>query len=123
MSADADRLREAFASRQLDRLIGLMDADVTWRGLPVLGEPLALCHNRDEVREVMAYAIEEGTDGRPIIISEVGDSVVIDPRVEAAPAVDLHQVVTFRGGRIVLIQDYPDRASALAAIQPSPVLS
>jgi hypothetical protein len=39
MSADADRLREAFASRQLDRLIDLIDADVTRRGLQQPGQP------------------------------------------------------------------------------------
>jgi ketosteroid isomerase-like protein len=97
MSGDADRLREAFASRQLDQLIDLMDSDVTWRGLQGPGEPLPLCHDRNEVREVMAQAMTDGRDGRPVI--------------------------TFRAGRIVLIQDYPDRASALAAIEPSTVPS
>jgi hypothetical protein len=116
MSADADRLREAFAARQLDQLIDLMDADVTWRGLQPPGEPIPLCHDRDEVRDVMAHAMAKGTDGRPIILAEAGDSVVVDPRVEPPPPVDLHQVITFRAGRIVLIQDFPDRASALAAI-------
>jgi len=122
MSADADRLREAFASHQLDRLIGLMDADVTWRGIQPPGEPVPHCHDRDEVRGVMEHAMAEGTDGRPIIVAEAGDSVVVDPRVEPPPPVDLHQVITFRAGRIVLIQDYPDRASAMAAIRP-PVAS
>lgn len=93
-----------------------MDADVLWRGIHQPGEPVPHCHDRDEVREVMAHALAEGTDGRPIILDEAGDSVVVDPRVEPPPAVDLHQVITFRAGRIVLIQDYPDRASAIAAI-------
>ena len=122
MSADADRLRAAFASRELDRLIGLMDADVTWRGIQPPGELAPTCHDRDEVREVMTHAMERGADGRPIILAQAGDSVVVDPRVDPPPPVDLHQVITFRGGRIVLIQDYPDRASAMAAIQP-PVAS
>src|SRR5438034_7516812 len=51
MSRDSDRLRDAFASRQLDRLIDLMDPDVTWRGIRVPGEETPICHNRDEVRE------------------------------------------------------------------------
>jgi ketosteroid isomerase-like protein len=118
MSAVADRLREVFASRQLDQLIGLMDADVTWRGIRPQGESAPLCHDRDEVREVMANAMANGIDGRPIILAETGDSVVVDPRVEPPPGVDLHQVITFRAGRIVLIQDYPDRLSAMAAIRP-----
>ena len=118
MSANADRLREVFASRQLDQLIGLMDADVTWRGIQPPGEPTRLCHDRSEVREVMAKAIANGKDGGPIILAEAGDSVVVDPRVEPPPGVELHQVITLRAGRIVLIQDYPDRPSAMAAIQP-----
>jgi ketosteroid isomerase-like protein len=44
--------------------------------------------------------------------------VVVDPRVEPALAFPLHQGLTFRGGRIVLIQDYPDRATALADLIP-----
>jgi ketosteroid isomerase-like protein len=123
MSGDADRLGEAFASRQLDQLIDLMDSDVTWRGLQGPGEPFPLCHDRNEVREVMAQAMTDGRDGRPVILAEAGDSVVIDPRAQPPPPVDLHQVITFRAGRIVLIQDYPDRASALAAIEPSTVPS
>jgi hypothetical protein len=118
MSDDAERLREAFASRQLDRLISLMDAGVTWRGLDQPNEPVPHCHDRDEVREVMTEAIGRGVDGRPIIIAEDDDSVVIDPRLEPPSPVELHQVITFRGGRIVLMQDFPDRASALAAIKP-----
>jgi ketosteroid isomerase-like protein len=116
MSGDADRLRDAFAARQLDRLIDLMDPEVTWRGLRVPGEPVAICHDRDEVRDVMANALAHGRDGRPIILAEAGDSVVVDPRAEPPTSVDLHQVITFRAGRIVLIQDVADRASAMAAI-------
>jgi ketosteroid isomerase-like protein len=93
-----------------------MDEGVTWRGISVPGEPAPHCHNRDEDREVMARARANGVDGRPIILGEAGDSVVVDPRVEPPREVELHQVFTFRGGRIVLLQDYPDRKSAMAAI-------
>jgi len=117
MSTDADRLREAFASRQLDRLIDLMDVAVTWRGIPQRGDPAPHCHDRGEVRDVMANALAQGLDGHPVILAEAGDSVVIDPRAIPPPQVDLHQVITFRAGRVVLIQDYPDRASAMASIE------
>ncbi len=65
----------------------------------------------------MARAIERGVDGRPLVVAESGDSIVIDPQA-SPPATELHQVFTFRGGRVVLIQDYADRASAMAAIAP-----
>jgi hypothetical protein len=70
----------------------------------------------------MVRAIERGVDGRPLIIGESGDSVVIDPQASPASAAQLHQILTFRGGRIVLMQDYPDRNSAMAAIAPVPIL-
>ncbi len=50
------------------------------------------------------------------MLAEVGDSAVIDPRREPPGPFELHQVFTFRGRRVVLIQDYPDRASALADV-------
>jgi hypothetical protein len=50
------------------------------------------------------------------VIAEVGDTVVVDPRTEPPRPFALHQGFTFRGGRVVLIQDYADRASALAAV-------
>jgi ketosteroid isomerase-like protein len=116
MSDNADRLRDAFESRQLDRLIDMMDAGVTWRGIAQPGDEVPICRDRDEVREVMAQAIARGRDGRPVIIAEAGDSLVVDPRAEPPGPVELHQVVTFRGGRIVLMQDFPNRSSALGAI-------
>jgi ketosteroid isomerase-like protein len=118
MSENIDRLREAFATHELDRLISLMDVDVTWRGIQQPGEPVPLCQDRAEVREVMGRALAARRDGRPIIVAEAGDSVVVDPRAQPPPPVDLHQVITFRGGRIALIQDFPDLASATAAITP-----
>lgn len=51
------------------------------------------------------------------MLVEAGNSVVVDPRPEPPLAFPLHQPLTFRGGRVVLIQDYPDRASALAALE------
>lgn len=58
--------------------------------------------------------LASGMSGRPVVIAEEGDSVVVDPRFEPSLPLPLHQAFTFRGGRVVLIQDYPDRASALA---------
>ena len=117
MDGNADRLRAAFASRSLDRLIELMDPEVTWRGIRKPGKPVPHCDDRDEVRATMTNAMERGVDGAPVILAEAGDSVVIDPGVKPSRRRQLHQVVTFRAGRIVLMQDYPNRKSAMAAIQ------
>jgi len=112
----ADRLRAAFDSRDLDTLIGLLDNDVLWRGLRQPDGEVPLCRNRGEVREVLANFLARGGTGDPLIIGEVGDSIVVDPRPDPPRPFELHQVFTFRGSRIALMQDYPDRASALEAV-------
>ena len=58
--------------------------------------------------------LAQGRTGYPLILAEAGDSVVVDPQSEPAVPLPLHHGFTFRGGRVVLIQDYPDRDSALA---------
>ncbi len=124
-------LAAAFDSRDLERLVELLDVRVTWRGLPQQdgydseqehghdddhdhGPPL--CTDRDQVRGVFEAFLVTGGTGFPIVIAEVGDTVIVDPRTEPPRPFPLHQAFTFRGDRVVLIQDYADRASALAAI-------
>ena len=134
MAAHGQELREAFDSRDVERVIGLMDERVLWRGLPIEAPDLdaeddhddpndhdhhhdvPLCVNRDEVRGVFEQALADGFTGAPEILAEVGDSVVVDPQAGPLGAPGLHQVFTFRGDRVVLIQDYPDRSSALADV-------
>ena len=128
MATHGEELREAFESRDLERVIGLMDERVLWRGLPIeASDPdtaddhddhdhhhgVPLCVNRDEVRGVFEQALADGFSGAPEILAEVGDSVVVDPQAGPVASPGLHQVFTFRGDRVVLIQDYPDRSSAL----------
>ena len=96
-----------------------MDPQVTWRGVLLPGQHVPMCHDRREVRRVMAHAIEQGRDGHPQVVGESGDSVVVDPRPHPRSTSHLHQVYTFRGGRIALIQDYSDRASAMAILRTS----
>ena len=96
-----------------------MDPEVTWRGVHRPGQDVPMCHNRREVRRVMVRAMASGRDGHPRIVGESGDSVVVDPRPHPRSTRHLHQVFTFRGGRIALIQDYPDRASAMAILRTS----
>ncbi len=139
MPMNAERLSAAFESRDLDALIGLLDERVIWRGLPTDEDEIShdhldddthhdghahelahapMCTTRQEVRDVLERFLASGSSGRPVIIAEEGDSVLVDPRSEPPLPLPLHQAFTFRGGRIVLIQDYPDRASALADLIP-----
>lgn len=113
-----DRLRAAFESRDLEQLLALMDENVLWRGLQQPDDETPICRNRAEVRAILQRFLARGDTARPEILGAVGDSVVVDPRPDppAPLSTTLHQVYTFRGERIVLIQDYPDRASALASV-------
>jgi ketosteroid isomerase-like protein len=116
MTPTTDRLREAFEHEDLDAFVAALDPDVVWRGI---GEPGAapLCSNREEVRRVFKDQRAQGRRGRPEIVAESGDRIVVAPHAEAPPEgfEELHHVYTIRYGRIVEIQDYPSRASALAA--------
>lgn len=58
--------------------------------------------------------LAQGRTGHPVILAEAGESVIVGPRSEPALPIPMHQAFTFRGGRVVLIQDDPDRDSALA---------
>ena len=127
MPSNGEALAAAFDSRDLERLIGLLDDRVIWRGLPNNdhenqehdtgedhdhGPPM--CTDRDQVREVFEGFLASGSTGHPVVLAELGDTIVVDPRPEPQLPFPLHQAFTFRGGRAVLIQDYPDRATALA---------
>ena len=126
MPTNAERLRAAFDASDLEQLVGLLDERVIWRGLPTDDHEHAdedhehdhddapICRSRDEVRSVFEGVLAEGRTGHPVILAEVGDSVVVDPRPEPVLPFPLHQAFTFRGGLVVLIQDYPDGDSALA---------
>lgn len=107
-------LRHALAARDLETLLEALDPGVVWQGI----DPSAVCRSREEVRQVYEAHLAAGRTGRPEIVADAGDRVVIDPRpeppVEGIP--ELHHVFTIRDGRVVRMEDYPDRTSALAAV-------
>jgi haloalkane dehalogenase len=104
-------LAEVLARRDLPGFVELLDPDVVWQGIA----PDAVCRNRDEVRELLERYLASGRAAAPEIVVETGDAVVVDPHAEAAVP-ELHHVYTLRDGRIVRMQDFPDRSSALAAV-------
>jgi hypothetical protein len=140
ISTNSERLGAAFESRDLEQLVALLDERVVWRGLPGFDygrdadagvvaeehhdehydedghdhEHVPLCTSRQEVHAILEGFLTAGSTGQPMVLAAAGDSMVVDPRVEPSLPFPLHQGYTFRGGRIVLIQDYPDRATALA---------
>ena len=131
MPTHAETLTAAFDSHDLGRLVDPLDERVIWRGIDGdddeedphhdaeeeghhHGPPM--CTDRDQVRDAFEGFLAGGATGHPVVLAEVGDTVVVDPRPEPALPFPLHQSFTFRGDRVVLIQDYPNRASALVDI-------
>ena len=116
--AERQALVDAFERRDLEALLGLMDTNVVWRGVETPDQPTPICHNRAEVRAVFESHLAAGRSGRPEIVAETGDSVVVDPHPE--PPVEgmegLHHVYTFRQGRIVTMQDYLGRDGTLDSL-------
>jgi hypothetical protein len=130
MPTNAASLTTAFESRKVERMIDLLDERVVWRGLaggghdPDMDHDDAgdhdhgppICTDRDQVRDVFERFLAGGGAGHPVVLAEVGDTVVVDPRPDPPQPYPLHQAFTFLLDRVVLIQDYPDRASALRDI-------
>ena len=117
MTPTTDRLREAFEREDLDAFVAALDPDVVWRRIEKPGVATLLCSNREDVRRVFKDQRAQGRRGRPEIVAESGDRIVVAPHAESPPAglEELHHVYTIRYGRIVEIQDYPSLASALEA--------
>jgi hypothetical protein len=131
VTSNAQTLQAAFSSGQLARLVSIMDPWIVWRGVPGPGDPdanelehIPICRSREEVRGTMQDFIDQGGDAEPIILAEQGDSVLVELRARTGltdhdlGAPPQFQVFTFRGATIALIQDYPDRETALAALLP-----
>ncbi|MGH2489737.1 MAG: hypothetical protein ACRDFR_09005 [Candidatus Limnocylindria bacterium] len=79
-----------------------------------------MCTDRDEVRAVLERFLPSGRTGYPVVLAEAGDSVVVDPRPEPPLQFPLHQEPSgFAATESFFIQDYPDRASALADVAPA----
>jgi ketosteroid isomerase-like protein len=109
-------VRDAIERGDFKDFLGAMDPHVVWRAV---GEEEPGCRNRDEVRSVFEDWMEQGFSGRPEIVVESDDRIVVDPHVDPPPPdhPGLHHVFTLRDGLIAEIQDYPDRASALGAVE------
>ena len=106
-------VRDAIERGNLNDFLAVLDPAVVWRG--TRGE---LCRNRDEVRSVFEGWLARGYSGRPEVVAESDDRIVVDPHVEPPyeHAPELHHVFVVEDGRIVEMRDYPSRAAALEAV-------
>jgi ketosteroid isomerase-like protein len=105
-------VREAIAQGDLTAFESVLAPDIVWVGL----WPGQICRNRDEVLEMLKAAQAGGIAPSPEIVRDDGDRFVVDPHL---PVDERHQVFVLRDDGVVSeVRAYPDRAAALAAMEP-----
>ena len=115
--AVADRLRAAFASRDVAAFGALLDPNVRWGGAEETPET---CHTRAEVLNRFADMLSSGVEAEVIEATPGHDAVLLGLRVRrpvgggAAREHRVYQVMRLRRGLIADIRGYPDRAAAAA---------
>jgi hypothetical protein len=104
-------VKEAIERRSLDDFAELLTPDVVWVGL----WPGELCRNRDDVLEMFARMRERELQIQPSIVSERDDTLVVDPHLDGR-----HHVLVLADALVSEVRVYPDRSSALAAVEERP---
>ena len=105
-------VKEAIERRSLDDFAETLTPDVVWVGL----WPGELCRNRDDVLEMFARMRERELDIRPTVVLEREDALVIDPGLDGRH----HALVVTEEGLVSEVRVYPDRRSAVAAVEERP---
>jgi ketosteroid isomerase-like protein len=110
-------VREAIERGDVESFGELLDPGVVWVGVL----PGQLCRNRDDVLAMFRRATENGLRASPEILVEAEGALVVDPHLDPPAELNphLHQVIVVHDDRVVEVRDYPDRASALAAVRAS----
>ena len=104
-------VREAIAQGDLTAFEEVLAPDIVWVGL----WPGQLCRNCAEVLEMLKAAQAGGIAPSPEIVRDEGDRFVVDPHL---PIDDRHQIFVLDGDVVSEVRAYPDRAAALAAMEP-----
>ena len=113
----ARQVRIALAAEDLSAFTGLLDPDVTW-GAPGARNPA--CKNRNQVLAWYQRGREAGVRGSVFNVEVLGDRLLVSMSVQGTDdaqarggAALRYQVLTVRGGRIVEIVGFDDKAEAL----------
>ncbi len=104
-------VREAIEQGDLTAFEEVLAPDIVWVGL----WPGEVCRNREQVVQMLQTAQENGLVARPEIVRDEGDRFVVDPHLHIDGR---HQVFVLREGVVSEVRAYPDRAAALAAMEP-----
>jgi hypothetical protein len=104
-------VRDAIQGVDLDAFMATLTPDVVWVGL----WPGQLCRNRDDVLEMFVQMREREVRPQPRIVLDKDDALVVDPDLDGR-----HHVFVLDEGLISEVRAYPDRASAVAAVEERP---
>lgn len=104
-------VQDAIRDVSLDDFAEALTPDVVWVGL----WPGELCRNRDDVLEMFARMRERELRLRPTIVVERDDVLVVDPGLDGR-----HHVLVLDDGLVSEVRVYPDRRSAVAAVEERP---
>ena len=112
MSGD---VRSAILTADVERFMAALAPDVVWVGVL----PGMLCRNREQVVAMLDRAELRARTLSPEILAEAEGRIVVDPHADPPPDLypTLHQVIVVDEDRIVEMRDYPDRETAMAALE------
>jgi ketosteroid isomerase-like protein len=107
--------REELESGDIDRFVAAFDEEAVWIGA-VETEPAF--RGRDAIERALREQLASGMEIDPEFVLDNGEAIVVDMHADPPPqrAPRLHHVFRIRDDRIVRIEDYPDRESALEAV-------
>ena len=104
-------VKDSIERMSLDDFAEALAPDVVWVGL----WPGELCRNRDDVLEMFARMREREEQLRPRVVAEKDGILVVDPGIDGR-----HHVLVLDGELVSEVRVYPDRSSALTAVEERP---
>ena len=104
-------LQDAIEGMLLYDIAEVLTPNVVWVGL----YPGELCRNRDEVLEMFERLRYREDQLRPKVVAKRDDILVVDPGID-----ERHHVLVLDGDLVSEVRVYPDRNSALAAVEKRP---
>jgi ketosteroid isomerase-like protein len=109
-------VRDAILAPDMDAFKTALAPDVVWVGV----RPGMLCRSRDEVVGMLDGPGNDERTFAPEIVAERDEMLVVDAHPTPPPdqLPNVHQILVVRDERVVEMRDYPDRASALEALEP-----
>ena len=109
-------LRDAILAADTDAFKEQLADDVVWIGV----RPRMLCRGRDGVVAMLDHPDNDRRTFAPEIVADRDGMLVVDPHPAPPPPLlpTVHQVLVVDDDHVVEMRDYPDRESALTALEP-----